>query len=177
MRITGGFLRGRRLEISSKLKARPTTDIAKEALFNILANRLDFEKLTVLDIFAGTGSISFEFYSRGATNITCVELNYLNNIYIKKNAEALGVQNLNTVQKDAMLFIAKEPADSYDIIFADPPFNFVHRLKISEIVFKNNLLKSNGLLIVEHNPEDNYALSPHFVELRKYGSVNFSFFQ
>ena len=176
MRIIGGFLGGRRLEISPKLKARPTTDIAKEALFNILANRFEFEKLSVLDLFSGTGSISFEFYSRGATDITSIELNRFNNLYIKKNAEKLGIQNLKILQKDALSFLAKAKPNSFDIIFADPPFDYSHRFKIVDAVFSNHLLKANGLLIVEHEPKDNYELSPYFMELRQYGKVNFSFF-
>ena len=176
MRIIGGELSGRRLLVSSKMKMRPTTDISREALFNILTNRYHFEKLTILDLFSGTGSISFEFFSRGATNITCVETNSLNINYIKRNSDNLGINNLKIIHYDALSFLLKSESNSYDIIFADPPFDLPNRFKISEYVFARNLLKPNGLLIIEHEPKDSYQNSSNFLELRKYGKVNFSFF-
>jgi len=177
MRITGGILGGRQIKVSPKFNARPTTDIAREALFNILVNRFNFEELTVLDLFSGTGSIAFEFCSRGTTNVTCVEINNTNTFFIRKNAENLNISIIKIFQSDVLSFLLKSKQEIYDIIFADPPFDFPTRFKIAEYVFENRLLKPDGTLIIEHEPKDNYQNTTYFKELRKYGKVNFSFFE
>ncbi|MDD2564055.1 MAG: 16S rRNA (guanine(966)-N(2))-methyltransferase RsmD [Salinivirgaceae bacterium] len=177
MRIISGTLGGRRISVPKSFSARPTTDIAREALFNILSNRIDFEDLAVLDLFSGTGSVSMEFYSRGVTTLTSVEMSAVYASFIKKNMQELGITGTKIVCANVFKFLPKARAASYDLIFADPPFDLDGRTEIVNLVFEHNLLKPDGLLIVEHSPNDNYHESPFFMEVRHYGKVNFSFFK
>ncbi len=177
MRIIGGSLGGRIIELPKNFKSRPTTDLAREALFNILSNRYDFESLTVLDLFSGTGSILFEFYSRGVTNITGIEINQNHINFIKKNISTLKIKDLNLYCTDAFKYISRAPKNYFDIVFADPPFDMKERLSIVKLIFDSNILKTNGIVICEHAPNDNYSENPYFIEVRHYGKVNFSFFK
>jgi len=176
MRIISGNYRGRKFQLPKNLKARPTTDFAKENLFNVLANIIDFENLQVLDLFSGTGSISFEFLSRGAKSVTCVE-HYLPHVqFIKDVAKKLQVSTLTVHTGDAYRFIEKS-TDKFDLIFADAPYADEKIDSIPERIFKSTLLNDNGLLIVEHSKSTDFSRHPLFQQLRTYGSVNFSLFQ
>jgi len=176
MRIVGGKYKGRHFTPGKKFKARPTTDMAKESLFNILQNTLDFEELKVLDLFAGTGSISFEFASRGCTDITTVEVHSDHAAFIREIIEKLNEKSIKLVKTNAFVF-AKRMDEQYDLIFADPPYDHPKLREVPDMVLMNNLLKPDGLFILEHSGDFNFSKLPQFRELRKYGSVHFSFFQ
>ena len=174
MRIIGGKYKSHFIPINKKIKARPTTNIAKEALFNILDNKINLNNINVLDIFCGTGNISYEFASRGAGKITSVD-NQINAInFVKKQKNHWGM-NIIPIKKNALSFL-EFTKDKYDIIFADPPYDFNRLEDIPKIVFERNLLSSNGLLILEHSSQKNFEKSANFMEQRTYSSVNFSFF-
>ena len=174
MRIIGGKHKGFRFSPPKKTPARPTTDIAKEGLFNILQNRYDFEYLKVLDIFGGTGSISYEFASRGCKDITCVEISRLNIGFIEKIKEQLELP-IKVVRSDVFRFMKRNEAH-YDLIFAGPPYPLKTLNTIPDEVFKHQLLAENGTLILEHNPSHKFDEHPRFVEKRNYGSTIFSIF-
>lgn len=176
MRIVSGAFRGRRFQLPKNLKARPTTDFAKENLFNILSNTLDFEECKVLDLFSGTGSISFEFLSRGVKAVTCVEQYAPHVKFIKEVAAKLQVDNLTVVTGDAYRFI-ESSIGSYDLIFADAPYADERLGSIPERILQSTLLAKGGLLIVEHSKSNNFSDHPWYQKTREYGSVNFSFFQ
>ena len=176
MRIISGKYKGKRLMAPKKLPVRPTTDMAKESLFNILQNRYYLEDLKVLDLFAGTGNISFEFASRGTKHITAVDAHAGCVTYILKIADELGFPI--EVRKINVFRLLEKNKESYDVIFADPPYDF--ELKefqdIPRLVFENGLLAENGTLIIEHSPQTDLSTEARFVESRKYGSSIFSFF-
>ena len=176
MRIVGGKYKGRIFRPNKKFAARPTTDMAKEALFNILENRYDLSNKSVLDLFAGTGSIGYEFVSRGCTEVTLVEKNYNHYRFIQEVLIALDIENARPLKADVFKAL---PRFSYqfDIIFADPPFDLPEFKNVPEAVFAANVLKENGLFILEHPKEFNFSNHPNFKEIRKYGKVNFSFFE
>jgi 16S rRNA (guanine(966)-N(2))-methyltransferase RsmD len=176
MRIIRGIWKSRRINPPSNLPVRPTTDIAKEALFNVLENTLDFETLQVLDLFAGTGSISFEFASRSAKQITTVEQNFRCVEFIRKTAHDLNMQQLNCIRTDVFRFI-KTAHQPYDLIFADPPYDLPQLETIPDLIFQHNLLSDNGLLILEHPKSYNFTTHQHFSRQREYGKVNFTFFE
>jgi len=160
-----------------KLPVRPTTDMAKEGLFNILNHRYHFEETHVLDLFSGTGNISFEFASRGAIGITAVDGHIGCIQFIHKTATELKFP-INVQKVDVFKFLERDKT-KYDIIFADPPYDFKEDLflKLPDLVFKNRLLKEEGILIVEHSPQTSLEEHAHFREKRKYGSSIFSFFE
>ncbi len=176
MRIISGIHKGRRISIPKNFKSRPTTDFAKENLFNVLSNSLYFEDINVLDLFSGTGSIAFEFASRGAKEVTAVEKDYHHMLFIKKNAEALKLDNFNVIKSNAFVFI-KRIDKKYDLIFADPPFELKEIEKIPGLIWESGILNSGGRFILEHSANYNFSNSDNFVELRKYGGVNFSIFK
>ncbi len=175
MRIVGGMLKGLRLNPPPGLPVRPTTDMAKEALFNILGNQFDFEEIRVLDLFSGTGSISMEFASRGVPDITSVDKNSGCYYYLKIFAKKYRIPAINPVKADVFKFLEKE-SKPFDIIFADPPFDLPSLTTIPEIIFKQNLLKDDGLFIIEHPTAKVLSNKTHFKEQRKYGYSSFSFF-
>jgi len=175
VRIINGELSGRRPILPSRIDARPTTDKAREALFNILRNRVDFESIRVLDLFSGTGSISFEFASLGSPDITAVEWNRPLADAMRKNLALLGIPSVRLVQTDAFRFLAR-PSGPYDLIFADPPFDHRKIGEIPTIILNSNLLNTDGILIMEHGPAIGFQSNPHWMETRHYGKVNFSFF-
>ncbi|MDR0419910.1 MAG: RsmD family RNA methyltransferase [Prevotellaceae bacterium] len=176
MRIISGSHRGRNIVPPHNFHARPTTDFAKENLFNILNNIVDIEELEVLDLFAGTGSISFEFASRGAKKIDTVELNSIHYAFIRQTADKLGFKQIHAIKNNALKFISFCSA-AYDIIFADPPYEMPNVDKIPDAIFEHNLLKENGLLIMEHSDKYDFAGHSRFYDNRHYGSVNFTFFK
>jgi 16S rRNA (guanine(966)-N(2))-methyltransferase RsmD len=176
MRIVSGEFKGKHFAPPKNFTARPTTDFAKESLFNIINNHFDFEDIAVLDLFSGTGSISFEFASRGCQNIQLVELNAHHLTFIKKVIFELELKQIKPIRLNAFRFIESTPS-KYDIIFADPPYDMRGIAEIPETVFSRNLLNENGWLIVEHSKQTNLSKLPNFSEVRSYGSVHFSFFK
>ncbi len=175
MRIIGGRLSRRHINPPSGLPVRPTTDKAKEALFNILNNHIDFEAVRVLDLFAGTGSIAYEFASRNAIEVVAIDNNARCVRFIKDVKEKLEMDNLSVIKADALRFL-RNKMTSYDIIFCDPPYDMKGIEDIPDMVFKNNLLLPEGLLIVEHSDHVQLDDHPAFVFKRNYSKVHFSFF-
>ena len=175
MRIIGGRLKGIRLNPPASLPVRPTTDMAKEALFNILYNRFDFEQITVLDLFSGTGNISLEFASRGVPEIVSVDKSFGCFQYLKNTAKSLDLTALHAVKADVLKFL-KQHSGSYDIIFADPPYDLPQLPQLPQLVFEKILLKPEGILILEHPSTIKVDHYPQFQEQRKYGYSSFSIF-
>ena len=177
MRIISGTHKGKVIFPDKNFRARPTTDFAKENLFNVLNNYIDIEGAVVLDLFSGTGSISYEFASRGAERIVSVELNYNHYSFIKKTIVQLGFKNINVFKTDVFIACKKLKGQSFDIIFADPPYALKELESIPTRIFESGILKEDGLLVLEHGKENHFEDDPHFIERRAYGSVNFSFFK
>jgi len=175
MRIISGKYKGRILAQNKKLKARPTTDKAKEALFNILNFRIDFEGVKALDLFSGTGNISFELASRGVAEITSVELRTDHVRHIQKLNTELGT-DVKIIRDDVFRFI-KKTSEKFDFVFADPPFDLVNFEAVFPAIHEAEIMNEGGLLIIEHGPRINLSKEPNFTETRNYGKVNFSFFQ
>lgn len=175
MRITGGTLKGRTIDVPKGLPIRPTTSFAGEALFNILNNSIDFESCTFLDLFSGTGHIALEFASRGCQHITAVDSNFKCVGFLKAAATKFDLQILTT-KADVFKFL-KDASQPYDVIFADPPYDLPNIEEIHSLVYANKLLNKNGILIIEHGPRTKLEDLPHFKQHRKYGNVNFSFFE
>lgn len=176
MRIVSGKYKGHRIDVPKNLKARPTTDFAKENLFNILSNQLDFEQLDVLDLYSGTGSIAFEFLSRGCKSVDIVECNPLHIRFINKTIEKLKAENIRIYRGYAEKILKRLITD-YDIVFADPPYDLKGVDILPELVFNLNRLRPGGLFILEHSSSYNFSTHTFFKEQRKYGSVHFSFFE
>lgn len=176
MRIIGGKYSRRTIRPPKNLPVRPTTDLAKESLFNILSNKIDFHNKLALDLFTGTGSIAFEFASRYCQSVIAVDKNFQCIQFIKTAASDFGMENLQVIRADVFRFI-QSTSKKFDLIFADPPYALDSIETISSIVFENNLLNTDGWLIVEHPQEIDFSEQEHFVEHRKYGKVNFSFFR
>lgn len=176
MRIISGKYKGRSIHPPKNLRARPTTDFAKENLFNVLNNRLDLEGLDVLDLFAGTGSISYEFASRGAATVTAVEINAVHVNFIQSTARTLGIDNLFVVRANSFLYV-KGVKKQFDLVFADPPYDIKGSEELPAMVFGQDILREEGLFILEHSGNLQFGDSPFFLESRSYGSVHFSFFK
>ena len=177
MRIISGKYKGRRITAPKNLPARPTTDISKEALFNILNNKFYFNSLSVLDLFAGIGSISFEFASRGAEDIICVDQHYNSLKFIQKTAQELNF-SIKTIKSDVFKYLEKTTL-KHDVIFADPPYNFEKDqfAKIITLVFDNDLVNEDGVLIIEHSKHTDLSDIKNFDYSKKYGGSMFSFFE
>jgi len=176
VRIISGKYGGRILTPPKRFKARPTTDKAKESLFNILGNMLDFEDLRVLDLFAGTGAIGLEFISRGAKEAVFIEKNFQHFNFIRQNLETLGIRNARAFKADAFRALQKLET-GFDIVFADPPYALETLDSIPSAVISTEVLLPGGWLILEHSGDYDFANEPGFHSLRKYGSVHFSFFR
>ena len=176
MRIVSGTHKGRRITPDKSFKARPTTDFAKENLFNVLNNIVDFENLSVLDLFGGTGGISYEFASRGAEKVICVELNHRHFSFIQKTVNELQFDQILPIKSDVFKFL-KACHQKFDMIFADPPYDLKKIESIPDLIFEKEILQEDGLLIVEHSSKNDFSKHPFFSEKRTYGSVNFSFFK
>lgn len=176
MRIIGGELGGRKIKPPAKMPyTRPTTDIAKEGLFNIIENNLQIEGMKTLDLFGGTGSISYELCSRGASDCTVVEKDATMYEFIKKNSQDLHLEQLHAVKMDVFKFIA-QCNDEFDFIFAGPPYALLTIDDIPRKVVEKKLLKKNGWLVLEHTPRNNYAGFPLYTTQRNYGTTIFSIF-
>ena len=177
MRIIGGELRGRIFKPGKNFKARPTTDFARENLFNILTNLVDFEEIKVLDLFAGTGSISFEFASRGCESVTSVEIDHVHYAFISSVIKQLRLEKVvHLLRYDVLKFIPR-CQEKYDLIFADPPYQLTTLKEIAGLLFKHQLLNPGGTLILEHGKNDNFDSHPNWLQQRVYGSVHFTFFK
>lgn len=175
MRIIGGSLKGIRIKPPNNLPIRPTTDMAKESLFNILNNVVDFEALTVLDLFSGTGNIALEFASRGAKVVTAVDRNFGCYNFLKRTAIELNLNAINAFKADVFKYLETE-TDTYDLIFADPPYDLSTIPTIAPLIFDKKLLNTGGTLIIEHQSTHDLHQHPNFTEKRKYGFSAFSFF-
>jgi len=176
MRIITGIYKGRHFDIPKTFKARPTTDFAKENIFNVLTGYLDFEGATALDLFSGTGSISLELVSRGCAHVISVELDRDHHRFIQACLNKLGTDVCVPLRGDAFRFI-KSCKHGFDFIFADPPYALKELSAIPSLVFERGLLKENGIFVLEHGKDQDFTDDPHFVEHRSYGSVNFSIFR
>lgn len=176
MRIISGKYKGRHFDVPRTFKARPTTDFAKENLFNILNNIIDFEGCTALDLFAGTGSISLELLSRGCKEVTSVEMDSLHIGFLKKSSAKLGDENWRIIRDDVLRFL-KRATQRYDIIFADPPYAMKELGEIPGMVMQSRILDNGGIFIFEHGKDYCFENHPHFFRHCSYGSVNFSFFK
>ena len=176
MRIISGKYGRRRFEVPSSFSARPTTDFAKENIFNVLTNLIHLEEAEALDLFAGTGSISFELLSRGCRRVTSVEKNPAHASFIAKVAKELKTSDLNLIRGDVFRFLQTLPAESFDFIFADPPYALKELPEVPALVLERNLLRPGGVFVMEHSAAHDFSSLPLFAQHRAYGSVNFSIF-
>jgi 16S rRNA (guanine(966)-N(2))-methyltransferase RsmD len=176
MRIIRGKYGRRRFDVPSNISARPTTDFARENLFNVLENIVDIEDARVLDLFAGTGAISLEFLSREAASVTAVEKAATQYNFIRKVAQQLNIQNLTLIKGDALRFL-ESVVVPYDIIFADPPYDMDGFAEIPGRILNSGAVKSGTLVVVEHSKAHDFSSLPGFIDHRTYGSVNFSIFR
>jgi len=176
MRIITGKYKGRHFDIPRSFKARPTTDFAKENIFNVLNRYVDFDGAEALDLFAGTGSISLEMLSRGCQRVVSVEADRDHANFIRQCMQKIGAENENLLIRGDVFRFLKSCKQQFDFIFADPPYQLKELTTLPELVFKNQLLKPEGIFILEHGKQNNFSQSPFFIEQRTYGSVNFSIF-
>ncbi|MDP6908756.1 MAG: RsmD family RNA methyltransferase [Flavobacteriales bacterium] len=176
MRIISGRFKGRTIRAPKNLPVRPTTDMAKEGLFNILHNRLDFEELKVLDLFCGTGNISYEFQSRNVLKTKSVDASFKCVVFVNNTMDELGCGNYETVKSDVLRFV-NNAYEKWDLIFADPPYDFPNYEKLTEAILSGDMLEPDGLLIIEHPAEVTFKNFKSYLETRKYGRVHFSFFR
>ncbi len=175
MRIISGTHKGRILTPPRNLRARPTTDFAKENLFNVLVGLVDIEDCDVLDLFAGTGSVSYELASRGARSVTAVEINAVHYNFIRSTAASLAFVNFFPVKANVFNYL-NACARQFDLIFSDAPYDLPDSERVIELIFSRGLLRSGGILIFEHSDAQDFSSHPRFLQSRTYGSVNFSIF-
>lgn len=176
MRIIRGKYGRRRFDVPSNITARPTTDFARENIFNVLENLIDFDGAEALDLFAGTGAISFEMLSRGCASVTCVEKSATQYNFIKKVKEILHDDNLIMVRGDVFRFV-ETASRKYDLIFADPPYDLPNFAEVPERILASKMLKEDTIIVIEHSKKYDFSHLPHFYEHRVYGSVNFTIFK
>lgn len=176
MRIIGGKLKGKTILPPVGYKARPTTDFAREALFNILDNEYEFDDLKVLDLFGGTGAVSYEFASRGVGRVYCVEMSRENASFIKTEASRLGLDNVTMVRDNVFDFL-NVCHEKFDIVFADPPYAIEGLETIPDRIFEKDILHPDCYFILEHGPGHDFSSHPHFFKQRSYGKVHFTFFK
>jgi N6-adenine-specific methylase len=178
MRIIGGTYGGRRLNPPMKnWPTRPTTDIAREALYNVLSNRVDFGQIKALDLFGGTGAHTLEMISRGCDDLTYVDAHRACGSWLRGQLKELKVlEKASIVSRDVVKYIA-QTNDVYDLIFADPPYQWVRIMDLPSLILDQGILDSEGLLVVEHGSDTRYANDPRLIEVRKYGQTRFSFFK
>lgn len=176
MRIITGKYKGRHFDIPRTFKARPTTDFAKENIFNVLNGYIDLDGAEALDLFSGTGSITLELLSRGCSHVTSIELDRDHHRFICDCVKKLGTEACLPLRADVFRFV-KSCRQQYDIVFADPPYALKELPQIPDLVFERALLKPDGILVFEHGKDHDFSQHPRFVEHREYGSVNFSLFR
>jgi len=175
VRIITGKYKGRHFEIPRSFKARPTTDFAKENIFNVLLQYVDFEEATALDLFSGTGSISLELISRGCQQVVSVEMDRDHHRFIQDCLKKLDTKVCIPIRGDVFRFL-KSCRQQYDFIFADPPYALQELPQLPDIITQKQLLKPDGIFVLEHGKTYDFSTHPHFLEHRSYGSVNFSLF-
>lgn len=176
MRIVTGIYKGRHFDIPRSFKARPTTDFAKENIFNVLTGYVDFDGATALDLFSGTGSIALELVSRGCRTVVSVEMDRDHHRFIQECLKKLGTDACIPVRGDVFRFV-RSCRQQYDFIFADPPYALKELPQIPDLVLQKGLLKEEGLFVFEHGKDYDFSAHPQFVEHRQYGSVNFTLFR
>lgn len=177
MRIVSGIYKGRRFDVPHSFKARPTTDFAKENLFNILTNLIDFDShIQALDLFAGTGSISIELLSRGCEQVISIEKDRDHYTFICKVLKEMGSKACVPLKADVFKYISR-CQQQFDLIFADPPYALPELASLPDLIIEHHLLKENGLFVLEHGKDYQFDQHPHLMQHRSYGAVNFSFFQ
>lgn len=177
MRVITGKYRGRHFEVPRSFKARPTTDFAKENLFNVLRAYVDFdEEPEALDLFAGTGSITLELLSRGCSRVVCVEKDAMHYGFITSFLDKLQDKNCYPIKGDVFKYVEKLH-EQFDFIFADPPYALPNIQELPDIILERNLLKEDGIFVLEHGKTNDFSQHPRLVDHRAYGSVNFSFFK
>lgn len=177
MRVITGIYKGRHFDVPRSFKARPTTDFAKENLFNVLNGYLDFEEEPeALDLFAGTGSITIELLSRGCGKVVSVERDAQHFRFISQIIDTLKAPNCHLLRADVFRYLDR-CNEQFDFIFADPPYELAGLETLPDLIFENNLLKEDGLFVLEHGKKNSFEEHPHFVERRVYGSVNFTIFK
>jgi 16S rRNA (guanine966-N2)-methyltransferase len=176
MRIISGKLKGRKINPPSNLPVRPTTDQAKEALFNILNNEFDYSEIRALDLFSGTGSIGYELCSRGCPEVHAVEMNWKCTHFIQQVKQDFNLSSLYIHKANVFTWLTTH-FQPFDVIFADPPYDMEHQDKIVDIIRENKLLKEGGIFIIEHDKRSNFSEMTMFFDQRNYGKVNFSFFR
>ena len=177
MRVVSGILRGRRFTPPESFDARPTTDFAKENIFNVLCNIVDFEAIKVLDLFSGSGAISYEFASRGCNDVTSVEKDFQHQKFIAKTIEQFGIRDkVKSIKGNALQFITTTQ-QKYDIIFADPPYAMEEVDSLPDLVMGRDILREDGFFILEHSGAGRFNDHPNFWQTREYGKVNFTFFR
>ena len=175
MRIISGIYRGKKIHPPGNFKARPTTDFAKESLFNILIHQYNIEGMDVLDLFSGTGSITYEFASRGARSVVAIEMAPLHHKFIQDMCRSMETDQVTVIRADAFRYL-KKPIQSFDIIFADPPYDHNGLAELPDLVLSTSILNNDGLFILEHPGNYSFTAHPRFQQHRKYGGVNFSIF-
>jgi len=176
MRIITGKYKGRHFDIPRSFKARPTTDFAKENIFNVLTQYVNLEEAAALDLFSGTGSISLELLSRGCSTVVSVEMDRDHHRFICECLKKLGNAHCTPLRADAFRFI-KSCKKQFDLIFADPPYALKELPTIPDLIFEKGLLTESGIFVFEHGKDHDFTQHPHFIEHRSYGSVNFSLFR
>ena len=176
MRVISGIYKHRRWDVPRTFSARPTTDFAKESLFNILANRIDLEGATALDLFSGTGSISIELVSRGCSHVVSVEKDPAHHAFIRKVMDTVKTDRCLPVKGDVFKYIAGCNTQ-FDFIFADPPYQLENLADIPDLVFEAGLLAPDGIFVLEHGSKNDFKDHPRFTDMKVYGSVHFSFFK
>lgn len=176
MRIITGEFKGRHFDIPRTFKARPTTDFAKENIFNVMGGYIDFDGATALDLFSGTGSISLELLSRGCSTVVSVEADKEHHAFIRQCLKKLGTDRCVPVRCDVFRFL-RTCREQFDFIFADPPYALPELPQVPQKVFEHGLLKPGGVFVFEHGKNNDFSSDEHFVEHRAYGSVNFSIFK
>ncbi len=174
MRIISGKNRGKQILAPKNLPVRPPTDLGKESLFNILNNYFYFDRVKVLDLFSGTGNLTYEFASRGAISVVCVDIDPRCTHFIHQTIDKLGYRNVSIIRQDAFSY-TERCLQKFDIIFADPPYQLENIEKIVDNVFTNELLNPDGWLVMEHSKAHNFSSHPNFFNHRTYGKLNFSF--
>ena len=175
MRVITGKYKGRHFQVPRTFKARPTTDFAKENIFNVLRSYVDFEGLRAVDLFAGTGSITLELLSRGCSEVLSVELDRQHAAFIRSVLQKLEERNARLMVGDALRVIQRGSAQA-DLVFADPPYALEELPELPDRILSSQLLRSGGLLVLEHGERNDFSEHPMFLEHRAYGSVNFSIF-
>jgi 16S rRNA (guanine(966)-N(2))-methyltransferase RsmD len=175
VRIISGKYRGKQIRPPKNFKARPTTDFAKESLFNILSHQYDLEEMEVLDLFSGTGSMTYEFASRGVKSLVALELSQPHFRFIQQTCRQLEMDQVQVIRGDVFRYLNK-PYQSFDLIFADPPFDHPRLAELPDLVLSTSILEKDGLFILEHPAQYTFTAHPQYFQNRKYGGVNFTLF-